>query len=110
LRKCPFCGCTAYIDYYDHSYTATCGNCFAELGKFEDKEDYIKAWNNRPIEDEKDREIEKLKEVLVKIKALSTAHVGSLVLYQQEMKVINGYCKTALSKDTDVPANDTDNY
>ena len=56
LRKCPFCGGNAYIDLYDRSYTAVCGNCFATTYEFKDKEDCIRAWNNRPLEDEKDKD------------------------------------------------------
>lgn len=74
LKPCPFCGCGAVIDCYNYYFNATCKNCFVEVVGFENREDCIKVWNNRPIEDEKDKEIERLKYKLNNIKYTLTKY------------------------------------
>lgn len=53
----------------------------------------LKAENERL----KDR-VERLELLLFKIQETSTPHIGSIALYQAEMKAINRWCKLALGK------------
>ena len=101
LKPCPFCGGNAYIDDYDRSYIAICWNCHAETYEFKDKEECIRAWNNRPIEDEKDKEIESLKVELDNLRhfcdsILEMAKLNNGVLY---FKQDSGIWKIETGKD-----------
>lgn len=60
------------------------------------------------FEDEKDEEIARLKLILSKIQEVSIPHIGSLALFQAEMRAINRWCKVALGKDINVPDDGTD--
>jgi hypothetical protein len=61
---------------------------------------------HRPAEESMQAEVERLKDrverlelLLFKIQETSTPHIGSIALYQAEMKAINRWCKLALGKD-----------
>lgn len=70
LKPCPFCKgsrISLYVAYRTRAltkspvYYARCCDCKAHSKKYTYKEDVIKAWNNRPIEDELNRQIAELK-------------------------------------------------
>lgn len=71
LKPCPFCGGEAVaFDGWDsfrimHTYGVCCTKC---SGKQFKPEYAISHWNRRPLEDEKDREIKRLKEKLNSLK------------------------------------------
>ena len=65
LKPCPFCGGEArLIHLNDVNKYVECVDCNAESALYDRRIQAIEAWNNRPIEDEKDREIERLKHKL----------------------------------------------
>ena len=107
LKPCPFCGSGAIevcawenstdISCLDCDYTIKCHDC--------DEEDAVDYWNTRPVEDALTAEVERMKDrverlelLLFKIQETSTPHIGSIALYQAELKAINRWCKLALGK------------
>ena len=137
LKPCPFCGkeveflsshfegnwcvhppvihCTACHQNYEGVGIAICDAM--DDAKKEDFADNLLCnwWNRRPAEDALTAEVERLKKqvaklelFLFKIQETSTPHIGSLAMYQAEMRAINRCCKIALGKDTNVPANAPD--
>lgn len=93
-------------NYCEHE--KTCTNKPLATTRCKDYKEMSKEWKC-PSCMQKAREIEKLKEALIKIQEVSIPHSGSLVFFQSEIRAINRYCKVALGKDTDVPANPADN-
>ena len=69
LRECPFCGKKEgmEVESYDggESYFVDCGDpCFAWLSGGTSKEDAIKYWNTRPLEDSLRADLARLRELL----------------------------------------------
>ena len=69
-KPCPFCGGTATTSWYGNKVDIHCDNesCPAmnvDIGDLP-YSDAVKAWNTRPIEDAKDAEIARLKEIIRK--------------------------------------------
>ena len=61
LKRCPFCGGEAsLVDGSDSGVFAGCSNCCSCTEFFKTKNEALKAWNSRPIEDELHGKIEKL--------------------------------------------------
>lgn len=114
LKPCPFCGSDdveleydSFIDYC----IIECRECGVERNRCWDEDDAIELWNTRPIEDEKDREIESLKVELDNLRhfcdsILDMAKRNNGVLYFRQD---SGTWKIETGKDTDVPANGNDN-
>lgn len=69
LKPCPFCGGKPDLGSYSSSRTwiVVCSKCEAETQVYETKREAVKAWNARPIEDAKTEEIERLKEICIKM-------------------------------------------
>lgn len=67
LKPCPFCGSNKII--IDEDDGITCPNCGAYIDRLSVEEDACLAdiWNTRQIEDKKDKEIKRLREVLERI-------------------------------------------
>lgn len=58
LKKCPFCGCTAYYDTYHYkgfgnTHVVRCNGCDAETFEYYTPEEAANAWNMRYEEVEK---------------------------------------------------------
>lgn len=121
LRKCPFCGKSDKVTIYTESmaqygkllwirYGVKCKRCHFGIPIYAKKAAAIKKWNNRPIEDEKDKEIESLKVELNNLRnfcdsILEMAKRNNGVLY---FKQDSGTWKIETGEDNDVPANDTE--
>lgn len=106
LKPCPFCQSRA--EHYSFNYrkhTVRCRYCLADCGEHDNPERAAFVWNTRPAEEAvkaevgrlKDR-VERLELLLFKIQETSTPHIGSVALYQAELKAINRWCKLALGK------------
>ena len=63
LKPCPFCGKEPKINQseFSHRYWVACEDCCCLNKVFYTKDEAIKAWNSRHIEDEKDNQIKELK-------------------------------------------------
>ena len=77
LKSCPFCGGKPYFENEgsDYGFYAVCSRCGCWTGALRTKDESLKRWNNRPIEDEFAEKIKKLeaenkrlREVLEEIK------------------------------------------
>ena len=73
LKSCPFCGGVESLNmreihtcgrYCADMYCIECRHCLYSTMNFDTKDELYEFWNTRPIEDEKDKEIAKLKEDL----------------------------------------------
>ena len=53
LKRCPFCRGTANIAKGQIEFWAYCPHCGAQTELYETEQEAIKAWNTRPIEDNK---------------------------------------------------------
>ena len=61
LKRCPFCGGEAsLVDGSDSGVFAGCSNCCSCTEFFKTKNEALKAWNSRPLEDELHGKIGKL--------------------------------------------------
>jgi Lar family restriction alleviation protein len=129
LRNCPFCGSTdidilAYDEEYHTRRVAECINCGARGSVSDSDEEAIESWNTRPLEDKKDKEIEKLKEDLEIQKnltrqacfesnrAYAETEQWKKMLYDlvDKQAIVDTNPKVVIiGKDTDVSANPTDN-
>ena len=54
LKSCPFCGGKPYFENEgsDYGFYAVCSRCGCWTGALRTKDESLKRWNNRPIEDE----------------------------------------------------------
>lgn len=66
LKRCPFCGGKVRLESSHGFNYVLCKKCKSEYypASFGDLKKAVAAWNNRPIEDEKDKEIKRLREAL----------------------------------------------
>lgn len=64
LKRCPFCGGTANIAKGRIEFWAYCPHCGAQIELCETKQEAVKAWNARPIENELEAENARLREAL----------------------------------------------
>ena len=117
LKPCDHCGEDDGVVIWKHErgFIVECGECGASSGVYPTKEKAAKAWNTRPAEDAKDREIERLKEALNEIRTIGdcTEMIEDVVARGMMRKIAFDalYGKTIiklLGKDTDVPANAPD--
>lgn len=77
LKHCPFCGGEASIvEGSDSGVFAGCSNCCSCTEFFKTKNEALKAWNARPIENEKDVEIARLRDALDTIVGLFEINGG----------------------------------
>ena len=60
LKRCPFCGGTANIAKGRIEFWAYCPHCGAQIELCETKQEAVKAWNTRTIENELVEKIGKL--------------------------------------------------
>ena len=54
LKRCPFCGGNPHFENEgsDYGFYAVCSRCGCWTGALRTKDESLKRWNNRPIEDE----------------------------------------------------------
>ena len=54
LKSCPFCGGKPHFENEgsDYGFYAVCSRCGCWTGALRTKDESLKRWNNRPIEDE----------------------------------------------------------
>jgi Lar family restriction alleviation protein len=124
LKHCPFCGKSDKVIIYTNSmaqygkllwmrYGVKCKRCHFVIATYAKKAAAIHKWNTRPIEDEKDKEIEKLKEALNTTIYLLQDCSCDLERHGDNMSwlddKISEFIDICNGKDNDVPANDTDN-
>lgn len=66
LKRCPFCGGKVRLESSHGFNYVLCKKCKSEYypASFGDLKKAVAAWNNRPIEDEKDKENKRLREAL----------------------------------------------
>jgi hypothetical protein len=113
LKPCPFCGGEAEpYQYRVNTFSVRCKRCKSDCGCWKEPYRAEYVWNSRPIEDEKDKEIARLIAEIDNLQhfcdsILDMAKRNNGVLY---FKQDSGTWKIETGKDTDVPANDTDNY
>lgn len=128
LKSCPFCGSNdiEVKQYYNDGWYwfVTCQNCKVEkIHQF--KGVAIQEWNSRIAEDAKDKEIEKLKEVIAEIGAMTLTGADDVEdfifmlckdtvsdeaikqVYRKHLE--NNITKMVFGTDNNIPANDTDN-
>ena len=57
LKSCPFCGGKPHFENEgsDYGFYAVCSRCGCWTGALRTKDDSLKRWNNRPIEDDLDK-------------------------------------------------------
>ena len=62
LKSCPFCGGKPDFENEgsDYGFYAVCSRCGCWTGALRTKDESLKRWNNRPIEDELAEKIKKL--------------------------------------------------
>lgn len=62
LKSCPFCGRKPHFENEgsDYGFYAVCSRCGCWTGALRTKDESLKRWNNRPIEDEFAEKIKKL--------------------------------------------------
>ena len=62
LKSCPFCGGKPDFENEgsDYGFYAVCSRCGCWTGALRTKDETLKHWNNRPIEDELSEKIKKL--------------------------------------------------
>lgn len=62
LKSCPFCGGKPHFENEgsDCGFYAVCSRCGCWTGALRTKDESLKRWNNRPIEDEFAEKIKKL--------------------------------------------------
>lgn len=81
LKNCPFCKSdNCYVDKEEfekdgvqpYTYTPRCGDCYACIESFTNEECAIKAWNNRPIEEQQQMVIEGYENTINNIKPYLT--------------------------------------
>lgn len=60
LKRCPFCGSTDIRECFGIFPELFCGECEATIYEYDIREDLIKLWNTRPIEDELNKRIAEL--------------------------------------------------
>lgn len=62
LKSCPFCGGKPYFENEGsvYGFYAVCSRCGCWTGALRTKDESLKRWNNRPIEDEFAEKIKKL--------------------------------------------------
>lgn len=62
LKSCPFCGGKPHFENEgsDYGFYAVCSRCGCWTGALRTKDESLKRWNNRPIEDELAEKIKKL--------------------------------------------------
>ena len=62
LKSCPFCGGKPHFENEgsDYGFYAVCSRCGCWTGALRTKDESLKRWNNRPIEDELSEKIKKL--------------------------------------------------
>lgn len=62
LKSCPFCGGKPHFENEgsDYGFYAVCSRCGCWTGALRTKDESLKRWNNRPIEDEFAEKIGKL--------------------------------------------------
>lgn len=112
LKPCPFCDSRAvHYSFNYRKYTVRCRGCLADCGEHDTPERAAFVWNTRPVEYGKDKEIARLKVELDILRhfcdsILDMAKRNNGVLYFRQD---NGTWKIETGKDTDVPANPTDN-
>ena len=133
LKPCPFCGgveslnmreVRTYGRYCADMYCIECRHCLYSTMNFDTKNELYEFWNTRPIEDEKDRVIARLKEDLEIQKnltrqacfesnqAYAETEQWKKMLYDlvDKQAIVDTNPKIVIiGKDTDVPANPTDN-
>lgn len=70
LKPCPFCGGDpVMIGEYDGLYQVICPKCNGTVDDFDNVKDVsAEKWNTRPLEDAKDEEIKRLRDVLEDIR------------------------------------------
>lgn len=69
LKSCPFCNAEAELHFSEGEsgkryFWVSCKKCSCSQTLFDTPQEAISAWNNRPIEDEKDKENKRLREAL----------------------------------------------
>jgi Lar family restriction alleviation protein len=119
LKPCPFCGYGKILQNSGDGYFVSCMKCGSRGSKkkyYETMSDAITAWNTRPIEDEKDREIAELKKELNEVLKMQSENYGSgmtthlkLLLWASKYRTRNKTWGIETGKDNDVLANPTDN-
>ena len=70
LKPCTFCGGKPYFENEgsDYGFYAVCSRCGCWTGALRTKDESLKRWNNRPIEDELAEKIKKLEAKNTKMK------------------------------------------
>lgn len=63
VKPCPCCGGAALVAGSDECYVV-CPDCLLVSDYYPSYEEAVKAWNNRPLEDEKDKEIARLNKLM----------------------------------------------
>ena len=111
LKPCPFCGGESREVTREDASLVYCKKCKRNMGIFAGADSARKYWNTRPIEDEKDNEIDSLNVELNNLRhfcdsILEKAKRNNGVLYFWQD---DGTWRIGTGKDNDVPANDTDN-
>lgn len=76
LKPCPFCGGKAGIQSAFGQHKVICLSCGVVSETHDEKEKAIEVWNSRPIEDEKDAEIARLRDALDTIVGLFEINGG----------------------------------
>lgn len=119
LKSCPFCGSEdieiKHDEFCDY-WIVECRECEVERNRCLSKDDAIELWNTRPIEDEKDKEIAKLKAALKAFikwdKDYPVGYNPMTRLHEFNSLITNAkfllWELEKTSKDTDIPANATD--
>ena len=66
LKRCPFCGGKPYFENEgsDYGFYAVCSRCGCWTGALKTKDETLKLWNNRTIEDAQAAEIKRMREAL----------------------------------------------
>ena len=63
LKPCPFCGGEAELienNRYTDIHSVMCKNCYSESDRYNTKENAVKAWNTRKLEERTVKELEEL--------------------------------------------------
>lgn len=112
LKPCPFCGGEARLVKRDGASLVYCTKCERGTGLCRG-DAAVTMWNTRPAEDEKDKEIERLKAALNEIRTIGecTEMIEDVVARGMIRKIAFDallYGNKLLGQDTNVPANAPD--
>lgn len=111
IKKCPLCGQFPKVEYFTRSGVATEGRWYISCPYCDIRATTIFQWNFRPLEDEKDKEIERLKgnwdyfkEYLVALRnsRLHDECLAGSVLNRYAISFLNGLIEKMNATDNDV--------